>query len=371
MAEMETLTPRERILRTFRREPVDRIVWQPRFYYWYNGRKEDDTMPERYRGMSMLEVYDDLGASPRYPAETLGINLYRVEADESIRVRAEAKGNDTALFHETPVGMLREVTRKGSTGTGGYHVEYAVKTPGDMRVMQYILEHTRFLFDRKAFDAAEATFGDRCVTQTYYPRAPLQRLIINYMGFESTVFALNDWPDETQAFMKAIEGWDDGMYEEILSSPLEVVNFGENIDSNVDSPDLFAEYLIPYYAKRVKQLHEKGKFCHIHIDGSMKPLLPLINEAGFDGIEAATPLPQGDVTLEELKDALGDTVLLDGIPAVLFLPHYSEAEFEGFVKRVLEMFSPNLILGISDELPPPGEIERVRRVTEMVAEFEP
>ena len=90
--------------------------------------------------------------------------------------------------------------------------------------------------------------------------------------------------------MDAIADWDDHMYEEIVSSPLEIVNFGENIDANVDSPELFEEYLIPYYTKRVKQLHDAGKFCHIHIDGSMKPLLGLMKKPGFDGIEAATPV---------------------------------------------------------------------------------
>jgi len=36
------------------------------------------------------------------------------------------------------------------------------------------------------------------------------------------------------------------------------------------------------------------------MDGALKPLLPYINDSGFDGIEGATLLPQGDVTLEEL-----------------------------------------------------------------------
>ncbi len=39
----------------------------------------------------------------------------------------------------------------------------------------------------------------------------------------------------------------------------------------------------------------------------------------LDGIEAITPQPQGDVTLEEIKEALSDDMfLLDGIPAILF-----------------------------------------------------
>lgn len=130
------------------------------------------------------------------------------------------------------------------------------------------------------------------------------------------------------------------MYDVILNSPLKILNFGGNIDANVNSPSLFEEYLIPYYKKRIDQVHQKGKFCHIHMDGSLKKLLPLINKAGFDGIEAATPLPQGDVTLEELKDALGDTIFIDGIPAILFLPQYSCEDLEEFTVKVLDLFPP-------------------------------
>lgn len=168
-----------------------------------------------------------------------------------------------------------------------------------------------------------------------------------------------------------IEEWDDKMYEMILHGPVKILNFGENIDAHIDSPRLFNEYLLPDYRKRISQVHQRGKFCHIHMDGSLKPLLPLINKAGFDGIEAATPLPQGDVTLEELKDALGDTTLIDGIPAILFLPQYSYKDLEEFTIKVLELFSPNLILGVSDEVPPTADIEKVKFVSDIVKQFEP
>jgi len=38
------------------------------------------------------------------------------------------------------------------------------------------------------------------------------------------------------------------------------------------------------------------------------------------------------------------------------------------VKQVVELFYPRLVLGISDELPPDGDIERVRLVGELMQE---
>jgi len=381
---------RQRILSTFRRQPVSRIVWQPRIYYWYYGNRllnrlpegyedhslldnmfrviqaYDGNVPERYREMSMLEVYDDLGASPRYAPEVLGVQIFRSQIDpRKVQVVSRDDGPACTTTYETPLGTLREVTRHG------YHTEYPVKNPQDMKVMQYILDYTGFRFDGHAFQVAERAFGERGVVQTYLPRSPLQRLIVTYMGFENTIYALYDYPNETRDLMKAIEAWDDGMYEVAGNSPLEILDFGENIDAFVDSPPLFSEYMIPYYNRRLDQLHGKGKFCHIHMDGALKPLLPLIKETRFDAIEAMTPLPQGDATLEEIKEGLGDKILIDGIPAIYFLPDQPLEALEACVTQVLEMFSPNLILGASDEVPPPADIERVRRVSEIVACFDP
>jgi hypothetical protein len=143
---------------------------------------------------------------------------------------------------------------------------------------------------------------------------------------------------------------------------------GENIDANMDPPPIWKKHLAPCYRQRVEQLHAAGKFVHIHVDGTMKPLLSHLRDGPWDGIEAATPLPQGDVTLGEIKEALGDRVLLDGIPALYFLPSFSRDTLIECVRQVVELFYPRLVLGISDELPPDGDIERVRLVGELVQE---
>lgn len=368
---MSETTPRERVMATFEGRPVDRIVFQPRIYYWYNGRTATGTMPERYQDMSMLEVYDDLGVSPRYPAEVLGIHVFTKTTDDTITEEVTRTGRDIITTWQTPVGTIREVRRQGHEGSGAYRTEYRVKSPNDMKVTEYILDHTEFAFDREAFERARTTFGDRGVVQSFYDRSPYQRLIINYMGWENTTYALYDTPEETREFMAAIERFDDRMYKVICNCPLQIVNFGENLDAHINPPQVFEEYLMPYYSRRITQLHDAGKYCHIHIDGAMKPLLPLLKYVDFDGIEAATPEPQGDVTLAELDEALEGKILLDGIPAITFLPDYSEQELIDLTTEVLERFSPKLILGVSDELPPPGEIERIRTIADLVADFTP
>jgi len=118
------------------------------------------------------------------------------------------------------------------------------------------------------------------------------------------------------------------------------------------------------YNKRAGQLKKAGIYTHIHIDGSFRPLLKYLKVLPFDGLEALTPVPQGDVSIEEIKDFIGEKILLDGIPAIFFLPNYPLEKLQACVEKLINFFHPRLVLGVSDELPPPADIERVRYVSE-------
>jgi hypothetical protein len=99
----------------------------------------------------------------------------------------------------------------------------------------------------------------------------------------------------------------------------------------------------------------------------VRGFLPFLAKLPMDGVEALTPLPQGDVTLEEIRDHIGGKILLDGIPALLFLKTYTRAQLEDCVRKLVDYFHPRLILGISDELPMaagPEAIDRLKWIVE-------
>ena len=152
--------------------------------------------------------------------------------------------------------------------------------------------------------------------------------------------------------------------------PIRAINFGENVHAGTLSPDLFKLYHLPACRRRCERLHQAGKFCSSHWDGDTRSLLAYIRESGLDGVEAITPEPQGDVTLEEVREAFGDDqVLLDGIPAVYFDDVYPVDTLIDCAQRVIDLFAPRLVLGISDEISSSGDIERIRRVGEIVDRF--
>jgi len=363
------MTFRERILNTFGKKKIDKIVWQPRIYYWYNWNKAYKTLPDRYKDMTMLEVYDDLRISPRYFPEVLKIEPIEERHSDEVKVVENVEKEKSIIVINTPKGeLVKELDLP--IAEGWRLLTYPIKSVEDIEKAIWFYENTKFVFIKERFEQAREIFGDRGEPQFYVPRSGYQALVIELMGLENLIYALNDFPEKVERLMSAINNSYDTLYEGIVSSGVvKILNFGENIDANISPPPYFEKYCIPFYEKRTRQLQQAGIYTHIHIDGSCKPLLKYLKDLPFDGLEALTSFPQGDVTLEELKEAIGEKVLLDGIPAILFLPEYSYKDLEEFTMKALKLFSPNLILGASDEVPPPGDIEKVKFVSEIIDNY--
>lgn len=362
---MPTETPNfaQMIVDVFAGRDPGRVIWQPRIDFWYTVNKKRGTLPAHMTGFSLLDLYDYCHASIRYFTNPL-----RLTYDDTVQItRQDIDDKFYRLTWETPAGALTEVYHYDDYRLSAYNSEYLLKTPADFAVLEYLLAHEHWSFDEAAYAADLAQVGSRGVPMFYFRRSPIQGLFIEKMGFEPAVLFMNDNPQVIERYIETCAAADEALYEVLLQSPTPVMNFGENIDHYMDSPRIWRKYLAPYYARRAAQFRAAGKYTHIHIDGAMKRLLGDIRESPFDGIEACTPEPQGDVTIAEIHQALGDKVLLDGIPAVYFLSLFPLEDITRCMNELVERFYPRLILGISDELPPDADIERVRMVGEMAA----
>ena len=63
-------------------------------------------------------------------------------------------------------------------------------------------------------------------------------------------------------------------------------------------------------------------------------------------------------------------ILIDDIPFYYFLHQVSREEFEDMTRTIIRKFSNNLILGISDEMQPLGDVEKLRLVPKLVEKFD-
>lgn len=362
------MTFREMNLRVFEGKPIPHIFFQPRMEPWLHWHKMFDQLSTRLREMTVTEFYDDLDCSMRY------IHYYTGMPDPVVRdfapdVRVPERTSETTCtrVYETPYGDLVQ-TLELTVDKTWRTVGFPVRTPDDLKALRWLYRHTTYHFSVENFRQGSDLVAERGEPQFWVPKSPYQALAQIWMKLPDLIYALVDAPDVVEDTMKAIDDSYDALYEEIVAGgQVKILNFGENIHDQLISPHYWERFFLPFYEKRCGQLKRAGIYSHVHIDGYFRSLLPYLEDLPLDGIEALTPTPQGDVSLEEIAEYIGDKVLLDGIPAVMFMPQYSSEELMAMVEKIVELFSPRLVLGISDELPEgTGEkaLERVRMISE-------
>lgn len=363
-----------RQLAIFRGDDPGGVLWQPRLDWWYKVNKARGTLPEHLQDASMLDVYDYCHASCRYflwdrswlrDHSWLRIRYQNVEMHNEWPDEEHLRTTWT-----TPVGTLTRMLHFDEWKVSSHIIEYPVKTADDFKVLHYMLQDEEWYWDDEQYQEDLRVYGDYGTPQFYFRRSPVQRLFIEEMGVQQAIYFMMDEPDIFEDYVARSTAADDAMYDIIAQCPVKIVNLGENIDGFIDSPSIWRDHLAPYYRKRVEQLHAAGKFVSIHVDGTMKSLLPHLQDVPYDAVEAATPAPQGDVTLEQIKDALGNMILMDGIPALyLIAEQYPLDTLTDVVRKMVDMFYPRLVLGVSDEFPPDGDIERARIIGELVRDM--
>jgi len=346
-----------------------KVIWQPRILCWWSDREFlGQPRPAPYDRMGYVEMYRSLGCANRiYEYNTA------FEAVEDPRVtvsRRTLNEMDTETVWETPVGAQTAVRHRSPHHRSVRHVKWPIVTDDDFRVATWRAERTTWRFNADAFDRVRAAWAGLGAPTMYMPRVTVQDLYIDTMGVEAGILAIYDRPGVVESYFAALNDCHDRLIDVINDSPVRIINFGDNVHSGTLSPDLFARYVLPAYQRRCERLHAGGKFVHAHWDGDCKPLLACARRTGLDGIEAITPVPQGDVTLKQVKDALGEEMfLIDGIPAIYFDETFSEEVLADCAREVIDLFAPRLILGISDEISSTGDVERIRLVGRIVDDY--
>jgi hypothetical protein len=360
---------REMNLKVFQGQSLPHVFFQPRFEPWFEWHRRFDMLPSDYAGMSVRDLYDYVNASMRYIHYYTGIPDPVIHAFKpEVKVLEKSGDGEKIRLYQTPYGDLTE-TLKYTLDHEWRTVEFPVKTVSDLKALRWLVERVEITFSCGNFLLGSEFVGLRGEPQFWLPKSPYQALAQTYMKLQHLIFALADAPQEVEDTFKVIDASYEQLYQQVIDSGVvKIVNFGENIHEALFSPRTFAKYLIPWYEKRSGQLRRVGIFTHNHIDGYFHSILKYFKDLPFDGLEALTPIPQGDCTLEEIKEAIGDKVLVDGIPAVLFMDTFSREALMNCVEKIVAYFHPRLVLGVSDEVPQGTGQEAIERV-KMVSEW--
>lgn len=353
-------------LEIFARPEGAPVLFQPRIEFWITENRDKGTLPEGYAGLDNFQIFDTLGCSPRaYDVfnACLGVQF------PSCQVEAKTLEDGLVYYTRwvTPVG---ELTQELVSKPMWRYRQWAVKSPEDLRVLEYILRDRVYTWDHELYAREEARLGRRAAPQIFIPRVNVMQMMLEWMDIEPTMFALMCEPEKMERILGVIDQAEEQMLGVIAAAGVPIINYGDNIDGRLVSPDYMERFILPAYERRSAALHAAGKFVFAHFDGALASLLPYIARLPLDGIEALTPLPQGDVTIEQMREAVPQNmVLLDGIPMLDFLPETPLEDLEARTRQLLDLFDGKLILGVSDEISPVCDIERVALVSRMVEDW--
>lgn len=362
------MTKRECYLKALRNEAVDRLVWAPNIDYWRQVNAAEGALPAEYRNMSRNDIVRKIGGAIWNRVAGL-----KTVHDPSIRPSYRDQPAGTTLAEiATPLGKIRAVhsPTEGPQRAKAL-TEHYLKTPADIRVMQYVVEGTHYEPDYAAGHKALAETGPDGIVLYSEFCVPFIQFAKTDAGYLNGFYL---WLDHRPAVDRLIAAYQrlflEG-YRILAAGPADVIATGDNMDGAMISPDIFREYALPFYGEAAAIIHARGKLFEGHWCGRTDNLLALAPGCGLDIVEAVVSRPMARITLLEALELLrGRVVLQGGIPSVLVCREGGSRQ--DFTRYIAETIGPlkgrrGFILGMSDNVPPNADFERVAAVAELIA----
>jgi len=252
--------------------------------------------------------------------------------------------------YRTPVG---NVTEKYQWGHALYEwpFEWAIKDLPDYQTVQYLIDDTEFLPNYEEFSSAQKIMGEDGIVTGMAPKSPVQSMLYELMGYNRFAIDYRVHKQEFDGLYRLFSKKQLEMYRVIADSPAEVVLMDENINGIVTSPKLFEEYCIPFYKGVADILHRKDKIFMVHCDGKLRSLLSLIEKTEIDVVEAFTPPPIGDLSIEEARTAWKQKIIWANFPATVALETGPD-RIERETIEILKSAAPGdrFALGITEDI---------------------
>ena len=366
------MTNRERLLAIMEGRLPDRIPWIPRLQIWYEANHREGTLPQPYRAMSLREVERAVFGGT---AARDGL-IYRVELD-GVEVRTHSIGRmETVTEYVTPVGSvttrLRSTAQLRRQGIQDAEVEFMLKRREDYPVVEYLVEHIRYVPTYEAYAAYEREVGDEGYPMVNCGDCPMHHWMRALVGYKQAYFHLSDYPAEVERMLAVLtDHYRETVWKHMLDSPARLLMHGHHLSSQMTPPAFFERHILPYYQELAPQIRRQGKVLALHADNDTRHILSHIERAGFGMAECFATHPLVPTTLAEARAAWGDRVIIwGGVPSVILEDPFSDEEFEQFMDEVLHTIAPGaaFILGIADNAMPGARIDRICRITQMVQE---
>ena len=360
------MTKREAFLKAIHNEQVDELVWAPNFDYWLAVNSAEGTVPKDFVGMSRNDIVRAIGGTIWNRSGALNTII-----DPSVKQTNYREGENIVYEIETPVGNVRQVYLKTEGSHRSHYLsEHYIKNLDDLKVMKYIAEATSFEANYAPAKQALQDTGDDGVVLLWGFSVPFIQFAKMDAGYMNGFYMWADHKEEVDGLIEAYHKQYMAGFKLLADAPGDIIQSGDNMDGVMISPAIFKEYAIPYY-QEAKKILGTSKVFEGHWCGRTDNLLSITPGCGLDAVEAIVTKPMSGITVTEALDLLnGEVVMQGGIPAVLVCEEGGTNEdFERYIEKTILPLKgrKGFLLGMSDNVPPNADFERVRRVAELIA----
>lgn len=302
-----------------------------------------------------------------------GGGLYDTDSN-SVKTTESKNGNVIHYKYETEAGELTsavEITPYGGSSLMTSRIlEHLVKDPHDFIPFKCYLRDITYKLKEERFAELVNQVGERGVICTGAPyTTPIMSLIIQYMGLENFIYALSDYPVETEEVMEIMGDKYLECHKLIATSSAQVILAGDDASTLLISPQLFEKYALPFLRKCTEITHKAGKVFLNHSCGKVRGLLSLIRQSGIDAHEYLTPPPVGDTPFLEAKRIWGDDITIMGAVDPVLMERGQPEKVRKYVIKLLKDMSPgkNFVLETSSK--PDVPKQNVQTVADIMNEF--
>jgi hypothetical protein len=378
------MTGKERIMASLRGEETDHVSWAPLIdpYYtaWltsqgYGGQDAPRVEIDDQEGLwseetDALDIPYAIRIVGGDVLERHSPTICKVE-DSTINRHTISRDGDQMEIVETPVGCLETVRSYSNVGHTRYISKYPVSTLEDLKVIQYMMEHTHYVEDFARFHARAAVIGDDGIPTSDGPQSPIQHFYMFLCGVQATTYLLLDHPTEMAECFAVMHQKHLEQYRLVCESPTDVVIDYENTSSTVMSPAFYRQYSEGFINEYADICHAANKLFITHMCGKLSAFNAELRQGCQDGFDSLCPPTTGDIWASQARTAWGgDKVIIGGVePAAL--ARMDAYETRAYVTRVLDEM-PTLrrfVLSTGDATPYGTPVENLRAVANVVANY--
>ena len=359
------MTLRERIEAVFRGETPDAMVWFADLTYWYGAHQAMGDLPAAWRGPHGIgQIHREMNVGEYVP----GCNAYDESEGSEVAFEHRVEAGVGTRTWRTPVGTIDSRQEYSPSSFSWGFRAHPVKRVEDLAVVRYVVEHRQYRARPDRLRQVDRDVGAHGLPVIAVPGSPMAELGKAWAGIMDLSYLMADTPGEVGETLEAIASSQDETYRITAESECPYVMICENLSAETMG-GLFDLHTRDYLTRRVAYLHAHGKKVILHIDGTLRGVVEKLPAVGIDCLDAVTPKPVGDVGMDEIRDLVGDDILiLGGMPGAMFAPPFTAADIETHVRDVIRLHkqSNTFMFGVADQVPPNGDLQLVKLVSDLV-----